>query len=243
MPVAFIPLQAVIQLSVMAATFRGSSIYNFNYNRVKNKACFLILIFWFASGITATVFAQNDGDSDTGTGEVIIKAIPGKKNAIFKKGEDINYKLKISNLYNIIQEGQISCRVRTDLGIKVFERSQKFSIGKNESKTVILTVPAQKAGFYNIDFRLNLTEYDDTVRRVFGVDPETLMSPSTKPADFDAFWGKTRRELNKIKPDYKVTLQKELSDANRKVYLVEMRSYGNLLIRGWLVITTVCRVM
>jgi cephalosporin-C deacetylase len=199
---------------------------------------YITFITYVLTGITTGVQAQDETEAadSTLTGEVVIKTIAGKKNAIFNSSGDVTYKVKVSNLYKVPQEGDFSYRVRTDLGVQVYEKREKFSIGKNSSKTVTVKVPAQKPGFYNIDFRFNLTEYDDTVRRTFGVDPEKLRSLLSKPADFDAFWAEARKELSQVKPDYKVTLQKELSDVNRKVYLVEMRSYGNLLIRGWLVV-------
>lgn len=197
-----------------------------------------ILFVILLSGITIGAQAQDDGKDGKASpvGEIVIKTLPGKKNAIFTGSSDVDYRLKVNNLYQIPQDGDFSYRVRNDLGVLVYQKTQKFSIGKSSAKTISVTVPKQKPGFYNIDFIFNLTEYDDTVRRTFGVDPGQLKSPLSKPADFDAFWAKARKELSQVKPAYKVTLQKELSDANRKVYLVEMRSYRNLLIRGWLVV-------
>ncbi|MBD1394122.1 acetylxylan esterase [Mucilaginibacter glaciei] len=205
---------------------------------MKRILLYIVLALSFSAGVTTGALAQDDEKegSTLPVGEVVIKTIPGKKNAIFSDNGDVDYKLKVNNLYQIPQDGDFSYRVRNDLGVQVYEKREKFSIGKNSVKTISVKVPKQKAGFYNIDFRFNLTEYDDTVRRTFGVDPEKLKSPLSKPADFDAFWAKARKELSTIKPDYKVTLQKELSDNNRKVYLVEMRSYRNLIIRGWLVV-------
>lgn len=197
---------------------------------------YIIFAACLVTGISTGAKAQDDEKDDGPVGEVTIKTLPGKKNAIFSANSDVDYKLKINNLYTIPQDGEFSYRVRNDLGVQVYEKREKFAIGKKSEKTISVKVPRQKAGFYNIDFRFNLTEYDDTVRRTFGVDPESLKSPLSKPADFDVFWAKTRKELSQVKPDYKVTLQKELSDVDRKVYLVEMRSYGNLLIRGWLVV-------
>lgn len=199
---------------------------------------FLTFLILFILGTSINVCAQDNDDKGKTEeeGDIVIKATPGNKNAIFKGSQGISYKLDVHNMYNEAQEGHFSYLVKTDLGQKVLEQSQDFKIDKNTRKSITVKIPPQKAGFYNLSLRFNLTSYDDTLRKVFGVDPEILKSPLNRPADFEEFWSKTRHELAQIPPQYKVTLQKELSDADRKVYLVEMKSYNHLLIRGWLVI-------
>jgi cephalosporin-C deacetylase len=85
---------------------------------------------------------------------------------------------------------------------------------------------------------MNLTSYDDTIKRVFGVSPEKITSSLHRPGDFDEFWKGTLAELKKVPPQYKIIERKDSSTKAKKVYLVEMRSYGNVLIRGWLVMPT-----
>ena len=205
---------------------------------MKAYRIFLTFIIIFKLGASINVYAQDHEDQDKKEveGDVVIKVKPAVKNAIFKGSQDIGYKLDVNNLYDEEQEGKFSYLIKTDLGEKVLEQSEDFKIGRKTKKSITVKIPPQKAGFYNLSFRFNLTQYDDTLHKVFGVDAETLKSPLHKPADFDEFWDKTRRELAQIPPQYKITLQHELSDADRKVYLVEMKSYNYLLIRGWLVV-------
>ena len=206
---------------------------------MKKKLSILLIALLLLTAFTR-VQAQDDKkkeeDKEEMEGEMILKAIPGKKNAIFSGPANINYTISVKNDYKVAQEGKFTYLVRTDLGAKVIEASQPFKIAAGASKKINLSVPHKGPGFYNIDFMFNLSYNDDTVRRTFGVDPERLKSPLSKPADFDEFWKKAQDTLAMVKPEYKIIPQPELSDVERKVYLVEMRSYGGLLIRGWLVV-------
>ena len=83
---------------------------------------------------------------------------------------------------------------------------------------------------------VNITEYDDTTRRVFGIKPEEISSKYKKPADFDAFWKKAKAELAKVKPEFKVTAMPKMKTSNRNVYLIEMKSIDNMTIRGWMTV-------
>ncbi|MBB6112851.1 acetylxylan esterase [Mucilaginibacter lappiensis] len=171
-------------------------------------------------------------------GEVILDAKPANKNALFKAGEEISYKLSVKNTYNEKQEGKFSYIVTSDDGKKIFENTADFSVGAGSSKSLSVKVAPKAAGFYHINFMFNLSAYDDTVRKVFGVNPEAITSELHKPDDFDQFWEETRQQLSKVSPQYKVIFRPDLSTKYKKVYSVEMKSYENLLIRGWLVIPT-----
>jgi len=66
-----------------------------------------------------------------------------------------------------------------------------------------------------------------------GYEPEKIVSPLDAKNDFREFWNNNLNELAKVKPDYKLTIQPEYSKIDYDVYLVEMRSFGNELIRGY----------
>jgi cephalosporin-C deacetylase-like acetyl esterase len=65
------------------------------------------------------------------------------------------------------------------------------------------------------------------------IDPEKVISPVDAQPDFDAFWKKAKAELAKVDPQFKLIRKDSLCTAKRDFYLVEMRSLGNVLIRGW----------
>ncbi|WP_161964446.1 acetylxylan esterase [Mucilaginibacter endophyticus] len=204
----------------------------------KFNISFTPIIFFAATLLllsSTNVFAQDKDDSD---GEMFIEAKPRNKNGIFKGNDEISYKLNIKSTYKDKQEGKFKYVITTDEGKPVFKDSSDFSIGAGSSKSLNVKVNAKNPGFYHIDFMFNLSAYDDTVRKVFGLNPESITSQLHKPADFDSFWLQTRQQLADVKPQYKVLERRDLSTKYKKVYLVEMKSYDNLLIRGWLVIPT-----
>nr|WP_255563668.1 acetylxylan esterase [Mucilaginibacter rivuli] len=140
------------------------------------------------------------------------------------------------NAYDKPQDGVLKCIVTTEEGVKVYEDSLKVSIKKQATNKYKFNIPCKNPGFYKISFALGLTFYDDTVKKVFGYNPKLIPPIAHVPNDFDAFWKASRDSLKKIAPKYKITEQHALSVNGQKVYLVEMQSWGNVTVRGWLTI-------
>jgi cephalosporin-C deacetylase-like acetyl esterase len=183
------------------------------------------------SDSTAANIAKDPNDVQ---GDFVIKLMPGERNAIFRKPNSISYVVKAMNDYKVGQEGSLTCFVTDELGHKVYSDSLKVKIGKKGKGRYKFRINADQPGFYKIGFAFHLTYYDDTVKRVFGLQPGKLTTTLHKPADFDQFWRKTLDTLKTIPPQYKITLERALSINNKLVYLVEMHSWDNSIIRGWL---------
>ncbi|RYE07358.1 MAG: hypothetical protein EOP51_33890, partial [Sphingobacteriales bacterium] len=160
---------------------------------------------------------------------------PSKKDALYKTGDKIKYDVKVDNPFDVVQEGTVSYRVTTLKDVEVASESIKVNISKHSKDKYTLNIPFQKdPGFYNIAIQINVTEYDDTVKRVFGVNPKEIVSATPAPPDFDKFWSDTRTELRKIDPQFKMIPQPSRSRNGMEVFLVEMKSLGNITVRGWL---------
>jgi cephalosporin-C deacetylase len=194
----------------------------------------LSLILLFA--LSLKVAAQEHKAETEETGDVVLKAIPQNKNALFNSTEEIRYKLQIRNHTNQLQNGKIKYLITTDEGKMVSVDYINLKLKGNANKDLQVTIPRKGTGFYNINFIISLPDYDDTIKRVFGVNPEQIRSQLYIPTDFDVFWKQSQEQLLKVVPSYKVLERKDLSTKAKKVYLVEMHSYGDLVIRGWLVI-------
>lgn len=172
-------------------------------------------------------FAQED--------EVVWNAKPSKKEAVYTNNERIAYKVEVENNLKTDQSGRLSYTIFSPNSNKPLSSSSiSVNIRKKTSGKFVLSIPTQSPGFYNVNIMLNTNEYDDTIRRVIGIDPKRVRSTSNKPADFDAFWDKAKDELGKIAPNYKITAQPDSDKKNTNVYLVEMKSIGNITVRGWL---------
>lgn len=170
-------------------------------------------------------------------GEITIKLKADQKSGILKTNETPGYTLDLKSTYNVRQDGKLTVEVVSDLGKKITEKFYNVKLSKEGSRSISIDLPRQQPGFYQVRFMLNLAFYDDTLKRVYGVDPKKIM-PTTisKPADFDTFWDNSKTTLAKIDPQFKVTRQPDMSTKEKDVYLVEMHSWGNAVIRGWLTI-------
>jgi cephalosporin-C deacetylase len=191
---------------------------------------------WLLTIAGNVLFAQSKEKSDAGPDEVEFTATPANKSDIFKSGETITFNIGINSHLDTAQAGKVTYRILTEKDKVVAEDSMKISVSANGSKQFDLKMPKRTVGFYKILVMINVTNYDDTIRRAFGVDPDKITSKFKKPDNFDKFWADTKAELAAVKPNYKVTLIPDSTRDNRNVYLVEMQSLGNVTVRGWLTI-------
>ncbi len=144
-----------------------------------------------------------------------------------------SYTLSVSNGFPSAQQATLSYLVTTMAGKKVRADSIHVKIGTSGSQSYDFNIPPVQPGFYKINFMVSVPDYTDTVIRAFGIKPQTFHSQHGKPADFESFWQNTKAELEKVKPEYKVTEIPNCKD-NRRVFEVEMKSLDGLLVRGFL---------
>lgn len=196
--------------------------------------CAAFLLCLVCLHVHASAFQQEEDPAETG--DIILKPVPRSENAIFKKNEKIVYNLKVQNNTNQYETGRVSYVVTTDDGREMATDSIHIGLNGSSSRDYSIKIPPQQTGFYRIRFLINSAEYDDTVRRVFGVDPREIRSQLHKPADFDAFWTQSKELLERVTPKYKILEREDLSTDRKRVFSVEMHSFDNMVIRGWLVI-------
>jgi cephalosporin-C deacetylase len=171
--------------------------------------------------------------------DITFIATPVSKQALFKSGVPIQYNISLVNSLPTVQSGKITYRVTTMNGAFLAEDSIKIKLAANGDKQLLLNMPSRQVGCYKIKVMVNVTDYDDTIRRVFGVDVDKITSNHPRPADFDQFWNNTKAELAKVTPNFRMTeIHDSVTKDNRKLYLVEMQSLDNITIRAWLTIPT-----
>ena len=124
---------------------------------------------------------------------------------------------------------------RVDAGRRVLE-TQKTTVRVESKGTVSQSIAfaSPPPGFYYVVCTLN-----DTLKKsmIFGYEPEKIVSPLTREADFKRFWQDRKQDLAKVAPQFKVTKSDRSTDT-LDVYLVQMQSYGNVIIRGWYTVPT-----
>jgi cephalosporin-C deacetylase-like acetyl esterase len=166
--------------------------------------------------------------------DVSTELIAHDKNAIFN--ESAYYTFEVKNPTDADQEGTVSYLVTTEKGEKLFDKKINVKIARNSNESYDFHIPDLKPGFYKINFMVNVSDYDDTTRRAFGIRPEEIRSEYQRPADFDQFWENAKAELAKVQPDFKITPLPKQNTENREVFLIEMKSLDNYTIRGYMTV-------
>jgi len=201
------------------------------------------LVRWGKPNVIAVRVYDDDGDGGLYKGSIILK-IPRFEDLI-----EIQFKLKNSNgIYISPETLAVTINIKNHSNTD-YELDAKFELMKDKvdlvrvsksiketvhiddkdeaSKTINFAPPPP--GFYHVVCTLN-----DRVKKtmVLGYEPEKIVSPQTREADFDEFWKKRRQELSDVAPEFKITKNKRSTD-KVDVYLVEMESYENVKVRGW----------
>jgi cephalosporin-C deacetylase len=178
--------------------------------------------------------ASKGRNAEDSEGEVSTVLTPADKNAFFD--DKAKYTFEVINTTNTEQVGKVSYQVTTETGKKLNADSVRVRIAKKSAGKYYFEIPESQIGFYKVSFMVNVTDYDDTTKKVFAIKPEEIKSQYNKPADFDAFWKAAKDELAKVKPEFTVTEMPKFNTDNRKVYLIEMQSLDNMTIRGWMTV-------
>lgn len=123
-----------------------------------------------------------------------------------------------------------------------FDQDPGFTFGSTFNLTVApgahvffdaVPAGANHAGFYRA--HLSTNESPNFYEYAFGIDPEHIGLPILQtPSDLRSFWDKTLAELKTVDPQYKVIAVSPQPYADQTVYLVEMRSLGNVRVKGYL---------
>lgn len=182
----------------------------------------------------ASLAQSKDDDKKSFADETEISTVitPSNKNAFYDAVA--KYTFEVRNPTENDQLGKIAYNVVDENGNKLQTDSIKINVGKKSIKKYNFDIAGKGPGFYKVNFMINTSDYDDTLHKVFGVKPELIKATHPAPADFDQFWQKTKDELAKVKPNYKVTFMPKMSTKTCNVYLVQMQSLDNITIRGWL---------
>ena len=138
--------------------------------------------------------------------------------------------------------------ISTDKGESVTTVTTSVKVAGNASEDIVLTTDEDLApGFYKARCSVNEKAVGLALKGgggipfIFGISPAKLVSAPDKQADFDSFWEAAKAELASIDMKAELTEIPSRSNANCKVYLVEMQSVPDseggdpVTIRGYYV--------
>lgn len=140
---------------------------------------------------------------------------------------------EIRNPGNTSLSGQMDFRVKSDFGEEAGRWSERIDIGPEGTAEVPADLGELAPGFYQVS-AVFTSKMDTALHEiVIGVRPEDIVSPPDRPDDFREYWDRARKELAGVDPQYRLIRQEAHCTDTREVFLLEMRSLGNVLIRGW----------
>ncbi|MDD2798052.1 MAG: alpha/beta fold hydrolase [Bacteroidales bacterium] len=193
--------------------------------------------------IAVRVFDNSGGGGITGQevslkmGElgssIKIEAVSPISNHIFINTPEITISINLSNLSPYVFKGKVEFCLFNDFNDTISSSTQNVDLKKNHNVSTSYKTNNLQPGFYKLNIRLKSKLFNSTEVFRFGVDPEKIATSPNKPLDFDNFWSRAKRELTAVAPQFRMIYNDSLSTKSRDVFLVEMRSLDNVLIRGW----------
>lgn len=166
--------------------------------------------------------------------KILLDVAVADSDYIFLGENPIQITTNIENKNNWDIDGKLIVTLTTDDYQPVKSDSLNISIEglKTYSKSFELANP--QPGFYRYTVQLKRNNEIVTEKKFnVGYEPEKIQSPIDAKVDFKEFWDNNLKELAKVAPNYKLTLKPEYSQHGYDMYLVEMYSFGNELIRGY----------
>jgi cephalosporin-C deacetylase-like acetyl esterase len=152
---------------------------------------------------------------------------------VVRSGSSIELPLLLTNNNNEPLSGALVINVENDFGEKAFSLEKPIVLKKKSQKSDKVLISPLMPGFYKATVQLNTDLATIQSTTAFAIEPEKIVSPADPRPDFDSYWARAKKELAAVDPQYKLIKIDSLSTPTRNAYLLEMRSLGNVLIRGW----------
>jgi cephalosporin-C deacetylase-like acetyl esterase len=153
--------------------------------------------------------------------------IPADDHLFFIDQKDITVKIK----HNTRNKGVLRFTIKNDFQDTLINKTYDVDEGEGEI-TVDLAGEKFQPGFYECIAILKSEGYAGDVKW-FALSPEKIKCETDTVAGFKSYWDTALNELKIIKPDFNLIKVDSLSMGKRDGYIVEMKSLGNLIIRGY----------
>ncbi|MCK5136649.1 MAG: acetylxylan esterase [Bacteroidales bacterium] len=180
------------------------------------------------------IYADPVGLSVIGLKElVVIKPVMEREDHIVLEEGPVKINLLVENNMDRSLKGAIEINAISDFGEEILEESQEVKVKSGSSKNLAIELGNLDPGFYKISAVLQSESDNKRANFVIGVRPEAIISPQDRPEDFDNYWMRARRELDAVDPQFRLIRKDSLCTETRELFILEMRSLGNILVRGW----------
>ncbi len=152
---------------------------------------------------------------------------------ILKSGGNSTIRFELVSHLMFKIEGEVKAEIVSDFGQTLGTYTWPLKLKAQQKKSFTIKMNAFNPGFYHLDISVGNEEFAKKTRISFGYEPEKIVSPANPQADFDDYWVRAKKELAAVDPQFKMIRKDSLCTEKREVFLIEMRSLGNVLIRAW----------
>jgi cephalosporin-C deacetylase-like acetyl esterase len=170
--------------------------------------------------------------------KINIEPVFEKADHIFLGPANVNIQINVINQFNKTVKGKLNLRLVSDFNKEILTQEMDITLKVNKPVLVSFGGSGVEPGFY----KAYVTFSNDMVIKktsfMFGYEPEKIVSPANPQPDFANYWQRAKKELAAVDPQFRITKIDTLCTSRRNIYLVEMRSLGNILIRGWYSVPT-----
>lgn len=190
--------------------------------------------------LISSLFSNNLCPARDGTPDNLVPLVTSSPENWLFDGEK-PYILNLTLSSSVHTRGILGVKLIKDIGLADGELNvvktcvQGYDFAGEQS--VLLDLSDVAPGFYKVVFTISTASgevrtLDDSNSFFMGIQPELIVSPQDKQADFDDFWERTLAELAAVEPEYSMELVPEHSNDIRRTYRVTMKSLGGEITGG-----------
>ena len=213
----------------------------------------LNLVRWDKDNVIAVKVFDSDGDGGLHKGPYTLSAPDwhhftrvkiglGRGDGIYPNNKSTKLTAVIINEGLETLNGTVSWQVHDETwriknrGPALSTKKTELSLKANRDTSVTHQFSPPSPGFYHVTCSFSNGDDDKKVSQtmLIGFAPEEAERLPDTPEDMENFWNDAKEELATVKPQFKTRPSPEHSTSDVDCHLVEMRSLGNVLIRGWL---------
>lgn len=165
--------------------------------------------------------------------KISIEPVFEQTDRIFMGANTVNLQVNLKNDHTKPLKGKLNLKIVSDINKEILLQEKEISLKKNKSMLADFPIPDIQPGFYKAFVTFSNDMITKKTSFMFGYEPEKIVSPANPQPDFANYWSRAKKELAAVDPQYKLIKIDSLCTSRRNIYLVEMRSLGNILIRGW----------
>ena len=214
--------------------YDAQRIYEIPFDKIKWDTENTIAVRVYDAGGGGGIYGEKIGCYVKGFEELItIKPVFDRNDRLFLNQGEIKIPIQIISQFKNKLSGTLTLKAISDFGENIVSRKMDVLLQPRKIQQPVLNLGNIDPGFYSIYVYFESQTDNKKIRFNIGVRPEEIVSPRDPPADFENYWQRARKELAAVDPQFRLLRQDSLCSPTREVFIVEMRSLGNILIRGW----------